>query len=296
LQIRIIKILKEWEISKSLIFNADDYGRSPEISEGIRAAHKYGVVTSTTCMMNIATTADDISLALKESPMLGLGVHLVLTMGQPLSAHGAVKSLTDQQGSFFKYGQVLKSLPNLNSEEVRTEWQAQIDAFIKAAGKKPDHLDSHHHASYFSPALFRVMLELAKEYDCPIRFPFTARAPGEWGKMQRYVPDLLNEFKPRRPDHFIAEFYDQQATSDVLIKLINELGEGVSELMCHPGFVPDAFVNESTYNTLRQRELGILIDPAIRNAIEEREIELINFARLQPPDRRIENTGHRFLN
>lgn len=238
-------------------------------------------------MMNISTTADDIRLALKETPRLGLGVHLVLTMGQPLSAHGAMSSLTDQQGSFFKLGPFIKRLPSLNREEVKTEWQAQIGAFIKASGEKPDHLDSHHHASYFSPVLFRVMLELAAEYDCPIRFPFTAKAPGEWGGMQRYVPDLLKEFKPRRPDHFIVEFYDQQATPAVLINLINQLGEGVSELMCHPGFVPDAFVNESAYNKLRQRELGILIDPAIRNAIEEQGIQLINFAQLHGLDREV---------
>jgi predicted glycoside hydrolase/deacetylase ChbG (UPF0249 family) len=284
LKIPAINISKEWEISKSLIFNADDYGRSPEISQGIRAAHKYGVVTSTTCMMNISTTADDISLALKETPMLGLGVHLVLTMGQPLSAHGAVRSLTDQQGGFLKYGPLLKSLPSLNGEEVKKEWRAQIAAFIEAAGKKPDHLDSHHHASYFSPLLFRVMLELAKEYDCPIRFPFTAKTSGDWGNMRRYVPDLLKEFNPRRPDNFIAEFYDQQARPAVLMKLIQELGEGVSEVMCHPGFVPDAFVSESSYNKLRQRELGILIDPAIKNAIEEREIQLINFGQLHRLD------------
>ncbi len=66
---------------KRLIINSDDYGRSPDISRGIRESHLQGVVTSTTCMMNISTTADDIVVALKETPRLGLGIHLVLTMG-----------------------------------------------------------------------------------------------------------------------------------------------------------------------------------------------------------------------
>ncbi len=66
---------------KRLIVNSDDYGRTPEISRGIRETHTRGVVTSTTCMLNIPTTAEDIDVALKETPTLGMGVHLVLTMG-----------------------------------------------------------------------------------------------------------------------------------------------------------------------------------------------------------------------
>src|SRR5215217_5788326 len=91
------------ETMKQLIINSDDYGRTPEISRGIREAHSQGVVTSTTCMMNIPTTAADIAVALKETPSLGLGVHLVLTMGRPISAQGAVASIVDENGNFFKY-------------------------------------------------------------------------------------------------------------------------------------------------------------------------------------------------
>ena len=71
---------------KQLIINSDDYGRTPDISRGIRDAHLRGVVTSTTCMMNIPTTASDIAVAVQETPKLGMGVHLVLTMGRPISA------------------------------------------------------------------------------------------------------------------------------------------------------------------------------------------------------------------
>ncbi|NTW11945.1 MAG: ChbG/HpnK family deacetylase, partial [Anaerolineales bacterium] len=138
-------------MAKRLIINSDDYGRTPEISRGIREAHLQGVVTSTTCMMNIPTTADDVAIALKETPMLGMGVHLVLTMGRPLSAHEAVLSVVDANGNFFKYTPFIENLPNLKLDEVKAEWRLQIERFIKAAGRKPTHLDSHHHSSYFSP-------------------------------------------------------------------------------------------------------------------------------------------------
>jgi len=265
---------------KRLIINADDYGRSPDISRGIREAHLYGVVTSTTCMMNIPTTAHDIAISMKETPRLGIGVHLVLTMGKPILPREAVPSLVDVSGNLYKYDPFITNLPYLQIDEVKAEWRAQIEAFINVAEKKPDHLDSHHHSSYFSPALFRGMLELAKEYDCPIRFPFTGEISGELEITHPYVSALIDEFDPRHPDVFVVDFYDEQATHEMLMQIINNVEEGSTEVMCHPGFVPDAFVKESVYNKPRQRELGILLDPAIKQALNERGIEMINFSNL----------------
>lgn len=264
---------------KQLIINSDDYGRTPEISRGIREAHLRGVVTSTTCMMNIPTTADDVATALKETPNLGLGVHLVLTMGRPISAPETVSSIVDGNGDFFKYTPLIEHLTNLNIEEVKKEWRSQIEAFIKAAGKKPTHIDSHHHSSYFSPNLFRGMLELATEYDCAIRFPFT-EVSSEIQETAKHVPELIQEFNPRRPDIFFVNFYDDSATKENLLNIISSVEEGTSEIMCHPGHVDDTFAKESVYNFQRERELKILTDPVIKQAIETQNIQLITFADL----------------
>lgn len=264
---------------KRLIINSDDYGRTPEISRGIREAHLHGVVTSTTCMMNIPTTAEDVAIALKETPNLGLGVHLVLTMGRPISAPEIVPSIVDEDGKFLKYTPLIEHLTGLNLDEVKKEWRAQIEAFIKAAGRKPTHIDSHHHASYFSPNLFRGMLELAKEYDCAIRFPFT-EVSSEIEETAKHVPDLIQEFNPRRPDVFLVNFYDETATKEDLLNSINNVGDGTTEIMCHPGYVDEAFAKESVYNVQRERELKILTDPSVKETIESQNIELITFADL----------------
>ena len=264
---------------KQLIINSDDYGRTPEISHGIREAHLHGVVTSTTCMMNIPTTADDIAIALKEAPNLGMGVHLVLTMGRPISAPESVPSIVDENGNFFKYTPLVEHLTTLNMDEVKKEWRSQIEAFIKASGRKPTHIDSHHHSSYFSPNLFRGMLELAQEYDCAIRFPFT-EVSSEIEETAKHAPDLMQEFNPRRPDVFFVNFYDKTATEEDLLRIISSVEEGKSEIMCHPGYVDDAFAKESVYNFQRERELKILTEAAIKQAIEAQNIKLITFADL----------------
>jgi predicted glycoside hydrolase/deacetylase ChbG (UPF0249 family) len=265
---------------KRLIINSDDYGRTPEISRGIRESHLRGVVTSTTCMMNIPTTAADIAVALNETPALGLGVHLVLTMGNPISAPETVPSLTDRDGHFFKYAALVEQVPHLDIEDVKREWRAQVEAFVRAAGRKPTHLDSHHHSSYFSPALFRAMLELANEYDCAIRFPFNGNLSKELEATNQHVPDLTREFHPRHPDHFIVDFYDDRATREELLNMINNLPDGTTEIMCHPGYTDETFAKESVYNDQRDRELEILTDPAIKETIRSKGIELITFASL----------------
>jgi len=265
---------------KRLIINSDDYGRSPDISRGIREAYLRGVVTSTTCMLNIPSTAADIALAREETPGLGMGVHLVLTMGRPLLPHATVSSLIDENGIFFKYTPFIEHLPGMDINQVKAEWHAQVEAFIKAAGHKPTHLDSHHHSSYFSPELFQAMLELAKEYACAIRFPFANEIWDELEETSKHVPDLLKQFDPPRPDYFIASFYDEGATREALLDILSKLGDGTSEIMCHPGYVDEAFVNESVYNRQRERELQILTHPSTKEVIQSNGIKLITFAEL----------------
>jgi len=168
----------------------------------------------------------------------------------------------------------------MDMDEVKAEWKAQIEAFIKAAGRTPTHIDSHHHSSYFAPQMFRRMLELAQEYDCAIRFPFTDQISSEVEETFKQVPNLIGEFNPRRPDSFLVDFYDDQATHEELLRLINNLREGTTEIMCHPGYVDEAFAKESVYNFQRERELKILTDPTIKEAIETNGIKLITFADL----------------
>ena len=267
---------------KRLIINADDYGRTPEISRGICEAHVHGVVTSTTCMMNIPTTAEDIDIALKETPALGMGVHLVLTMGSRISAPETVPSITDKNGHFFKYTLFVEQLLNLNLkiDEIKKEWRAQIEAFVRAAGRRPTHLDSHHHCSYFSPELFHGMLTLAKEYDCAIRFPFMGNISRELEETDKHVPELIKKFNPPRPDRFVMNFYDERATAEELMDIVNSLPDGSTEIMCHPGYMDDAFAKESAYNVQRARELKILTDPGIQEAIQAQGVERITFAQL----------------
>ncbi len=274
-------------MAAQLIVNSDDYGRSSNVSRGIREAHVRGIVSSTTCMMNFDNVVDDLALALQETPDLGLGVHLVLTAGRPLLPARQLPSLTSDGGSFHKLPQLMERLADVNPVEAQAEWRAQIERFIRVTGRKPTHLDSHHHSSYFSEGLFRAMLELAQDYQCAIR-PMTVQGdgdemaglpPGVVAHAREYAPRLLAEFAPPRADGFYASFYDELATQEELLRILHSLpAEGVYELMCHPGYSDPALEASTVYARQREQELSVLTHETISQALAERGIRLTTYA------------------
>lgn len=275
---------------KKLIVNADDYGHAVLLSEGIRRAAQQGIVTSTTAMMNWPDAVTELSKAVRECPHLGLGVHLVLTSGKPLLPPEQVPSLVDENGYFRRPDPFTAHMAQLNLDEVKAEWLAQIDLFRQATGKNPDHLDSHHHVSYASPALFECMLELAEQVQCPIRNPYTdpsADAPADYlwetdntnGYTQ--IVKLMQRYSPKHPQLFFSSFYDMGATIAHLIELIQRMDSDpvhtTFEVMCHPALVDDALRQASDYNDQRALELSILTDPHPRALLIESGIQLVSF-------------------
>ncbi|MGB7539724.1 MAG: carbohydrate deacetylase, partial [Anaerolineales bacterium] len=250
---------------KYLIVNADDYGRTPGVSKGIRKAHRDGIVTSTTALMNMPGIEEALRVAMKEAPDLGLGVHLVLTSGAPLLPPKALDSITGGSGKFPLLNDFIRDLNRVDPEQAAAEWDAQIRKFISVTGRNPDHLDSHHHTTYFSELLFVKFLDLAQRFACPIRIPFPCQSgycdglpDALSGPVREFVPRLTRKYKIKKPDWFIGTFYDEQATFEQLLRIIGRIGSGVSELMCHPGYADPALLEGSAYNKPREREIEIL--------------------------------------
>jgi predicted glycoside hydrolase/deacetylase ChbG (UPF0249 family) len=269
-------------VPRQLIVNADDYGLTRGVSRAVREAHQLGIVTSTTAMMNMPGADADIRLALDETPRLGLGVHLVLTSGRPALNAAQLSDLVSADGQFHTLAEFTATRKQTALDQVRAEWTAQVEVFVRAAGQAPDHLDSHHHASFFTEGLFRTLLELAREYGCAIRCPLNTFSesglPGDVAaEFASFAPPLLAEFAPRTTEFFCADFYDGGATRASLLSILDKLPSGTAELMCHPAYADEELAAVSTYVAPRQEELALLSGPASRAAVASRRIQLINF-------------------
>src|SRR5512147_2334323 len=121
-------------MSRKLIVNADDFGRSRGVSGGILRAHRDGIVTSTTAMMNMPGVAHDLLRATSEAPRLGLGVHLTFTAGRPLMPMEWVRSLVDEHDHFLSQEAILQQPTRIDADELMAELKAQVNTFKNALG------------------------------------------------------------------------------------------------------------------------------------------------------------------
>lgn len=236
---------------KRLIVNADDFGLTSDINRAIIEAHQKGIVTSTTILGNCdpKLLEDAVELS-KQNPKLGVGAHLVLTLRKPLL--DASKSLTDPLGNFRV--NILDDIDEIDVEVIYQEWKAQLNYLLNHF--KLTHIDSHHHV-HTHKKLYPVATRLSKEYKLPLRsihdnFPFgikTAFGFYNEGVALEYIKDVV----------------------------LNE--KGLLELMVHPGYKDDSFLQEiSSYHDMRQRELDILCMDELKSFLDEHEIELVNYS------------------
>src|SRR5262249_37304804 len=120
---------------KSLIVNADDLGWTAGVNRGIAEAHRSGIVTSASLIANGKAFDDAVNVA-RVLPAMGVGVHLNLSDGVPLTGARAVPSLVDGNGNFCGGPEELLlklARRKLKSGEVEREWDRQIEK-VCAAG------------------------------------------------------------------------------------------------------------------------------------------------------------------
>src|SRR5262249_27334967 len=149
---------------KALIVNADDLGWTAGVNRGIAEAHRNGIVTSASLLANGDAFDNGVNIA-RVLPALGVGVHLNLSDGAPLSGAKAVPSLVDDKGELSGGPEELLlklARRKLKTGEVEREWDRQIER-VRAAGISPTHLDGHKHV-HMLPGLFPIALKLAKKH------------------------------------------------------------------------------------------------------------------------------------
>jgi len=273
-------------MSRVLIVNADDFGRTPGVSDGILRAHLEGIVTTTTVMANVPGAVQAASRARVAAPRLGLGVHLNLTFGQPVEPAATVRSLVDREGHFHPIKALADDPDTLKLQDVEREWKAQIDRFL-STGATLDHLDSHHHVALLRPDLWDLYLELATSHGCGVRLSWPSEpdagpltdlfSPGPRRFAELEAPHRLAAANVSHADHFFGSFYDETATLEHLLELLSALPEGVSELMTHPGVADEALLTSSSYARNREAELQALIDPGLPAVLRRKRILLATY-------------------
>jgi predicted glycoside hydrolase/deacetylase ChbG (UPF0249 family) len=285
---------------KMLIVNADDFGFTRGVNSGIVRAFCEGILTSTTIMANGEAFDHAVQLA-RENPQLALGCHLAAVGGRPLSKVDS--PLVDEQGLLpATLTQLLMKIATgkVRTSDIEREFVAQVERTV-AAGIKPTHLDTHKHTAVH-PAVMLALVRTAKAFAIPgLRFPFERAAsglraaPGSGRRAywkQRLVAQATRlsarRFKSlaethglRTPDNFCGVALTGLLDGEALITIIRSLGDGATELMCHPGLYDEDLERAPTrLKRQRQMELEALLDPGVRQWLTAENVTLVSYAQL----------------
>jgi predicted glycoside hydrolase/deacetylase ChbG (UPF0249 family) len=264
---------------KYLIPNADDFGYTRDVNEGIVHAYREGILTATTLMANGAAFDHAVSLA-RENPGLDVGVHLVLVGGPGLPS--SVASLMAE----IARGRIA----------IHDELSAQVRKVL-SVGLQPSHLDTHKHTHLLPPVLDAVA-RIASEFHIPwVRRPFdyplnVGSVPWRRQMVSRSLGfararfhRVLTRHGCRTTDHFAGFQLTGHYGAAELARLICELPDGVTEFMCHPGFCRDEL--RATHTRLkesRQRELDALTSDEVRLALEQSGVTLSSYRDVIPAE------------
>jgi predicted glycoside hydrolase/deacetylase ChbG (UPF0249 family) len=249
---------------KRLIVNADDLGRTPGINRGIVEAHRRGIVTSATLMVAYPGAAEAARLAV-ENPGLGVGLHLAFTGGPSVLPASQIPGLA--RGGEEGLPASVESLAGADAGDILAEARAQLRRFRELLGRRPTHLDSHHHAHRF-PVVLEALATLAWETGLPVR-SLTAEMRARFARER--IPT---------PDRFVESFFGEGATLERLLRLLAGLDLETAELMCHPAMVDDELRSSSGYAEPRARELEVLTHQEARHAIQAAGIRMIHYGEL----------------
>jgi chitin disaccharide deacetylase len=265
---------------RQLVVNADDFGFTPDVNRGIAEAHRRGILTATTLMAN-GDAFDDAVRWARQADTLDIGCHLVLVGG---------RSLVTGRRYPPTVARLLVALVQREIDPFR-EMEAQARRILDA-GIHPTHLDTHKH-THLAPPVLDAVARLGREFGIawirrPFDFPMGAVAAAP--RIQRLTSVTLGLMRPRfhrvlereglrTTDHFAGFQITGRFRAAGLVKLLNILPAGSTELMCHPGFCTEALRHSTTrLKESREEELRALTAPEVRAAVERNGIELVNYA------------------
>lgn len=287
--------------ARRLIIAADDFGMSAGVNAGILRAHRDGVLTETSLMVNGAAFDDAVARA-QATPSLSVGLHLMLVQGRCSAPPREIPILVDADGRFGNApiwaGMRYFFTPGVR-RQLRREITAQLDKFV-ATGLPLSHIDGHV-TIHMHPVVIEILCDIAARYGVrAVRLPrdplgaalawdrrqaarklFEAAA---FGSLARWALPRLQRAGLRHPDRLYGMHQTGHVTEAYLLHLIAALPPGVSEVYGHPAELDAEARRWRPADYASDAELAALCSPRVRAALAAAGIELISYRALGAPE------------
>jgi hopanoid biosynthesis associated protein HpnK len=289
-----------------LIINGDDFGYSEAVNRAIVLAHREGVLTSCSLMVNERAASHAVELA-RSNPGLAVGLHLVLVLGRASLPHNEIPHITDANGDFttspFRAGIHYYFSPTAR-RETRREMRAQFERFA-ATGLRFSHVDGHAHL-HQHPVIFDELIKLCEEFGVRRlrvvkgetwlslkldrrRLPAKLLLGTVYNLLGRGAERRLRGRGFVRPQKVYGLLQSGDMNEDYLLGLIrliglrNQIDAASGEIYAHP-LAFDADEAAKHENPGGERELKALISARLRSAIETAGFRLATYETLPIAD------------
>ncbi len=282
---------------RKLIVTGDDFGLAVPVNEAIEAAHRAGILTAASLMVGATAAADAIERA-RRLPSLRVGLHLVLVDGRPVLPPADIPDLVDRQGELSSNlvgaGFRFFFRPGVRAQ-LEAEIRAQFQVF-QSTGLPLDHVNAHNHM-HLHPTVLGLLLKVGREYGLrAVRVPYEPLLPswrastrGRGHKLATWLflapwAMLVRKHLKRggiRSNDFVLGMHDSgRMQTDLVLRLLNSLPEGVAEMYFHPSTRRCTELDRAMPGYQNEREFEALISPAVRETVSAAGVQMIAFSEL----------------
>lgn len=233
--------------------------------------------------MVAAPAAQDAVARARQLPRLAVGLHVVLVNGRPVLPPEDVPDLVDERGEFLtdlvRAGIRFFVRPGVR-RQLAAEIRAQFERFA-ATGLPLDHANAQSHM-HVHPTVFGLIVEVGRDYGLrAIRIP-REPALGTWS-IEPWT--ALMRVRARQSglssNDYALGINDVGAmTEERVLRLIDALPDGVTEMFFHPATGPFAGADSGTQAYRWADELAALTSSAVRSALERNAIGSITYGEL----------------
>lgn len=289
---------------RRLLLNADGFGMTAGVNEGIEACIAFGSVRSISANVNFPR-AEALPGLVERFDFLSVGCHLNPIVGPPVLDPGMVPTLVGADGLFHYRGfrrRFTKGL--IDRDELRAELLAQLRRTRELVGDNFTHVDFHM-GLHRLPRLYPIFLEMVaasgtnrmRTHRYLAGLDTDNPRLGHWQallssptRLPKYAYNLgLRAWAQGRgfamPDSWVAlddiAVRPESISVDRYVRLLANLPDGTHEFVAHPGIVDDDLRAMSSYVEPRERELDVLTSPAFREGLAAHGVELCGYRDLR---------------
>ena len=280
---------------KLLIVNGDDAGMCHAANLATIECLETGSMRCSTIMV-LCPWFPEIAAYAKGHPDKDFGVHLCHTSewGKyrwgPVAPREQVPGLIDPEGYLWRG--VLEVYAHASPEQALIEGRAQIRRAL-AAGIDVTHLDSHMGTLQLSPEYVKTYLQLAVEFDLPLRMA-SQETLARLGH-----PEMRDGFAAKGilfPDYFVYdELKDEKNdVKNFWLGIVRNLKSGITELYIHAGLPSDELKAITGSWPTRSQEFEVFThDEDMKRLMAEQKITLIGYRPLRDLQRKERQTKGR---